>query len=391
MPGFAYSVELRSLGLTPPLLTAKLSARMLSSPKPIDATAQPAGSAARVVIVGNASLEHFGAHLLAAAPAAGVDATLIDVKQAWSQNKWLDRINFHLRHRRPTWLGRYSERVVEHCRQARPELLLATGIAPLTASALAEIGRLGIARANLLTDDPWNKTKEAGFFWPALLQYDTIFTCRHSHIPDLRGYGCRDVQFLWLSYNPALHFREEPADEHERARYACDLAFVGGGDETRRALVLELLRAGVDLKLYGGYWDRFPDTSAHYHGFVIGRELRLAVAGGLANLCMGRAANRDGHAMRTFELPAMGACMIVEDTAEHRELFGPEGDCVFYYRSAADIVGHVQVLRADPARARRAAQAVEARITSGDNTYAARLRTVVERMLGDRRSSRIRQ
>ena len=348
-------------------------------PLEVPSTVSATGSAARrVVLVGNASQEHFGAHLLAGAEEAQVDVTLLDLKQAWSRNKWVNRISFHLLRRRPAHLRSYSAHVVETCAALRPDLLLATGIAPLSAAALRAIGRLGIPRANYLTDDPWNETKTAGFFWQAAREYDTIFTCRHSHIGDLRALGCKDVRFLWLAYNPRMHFSEQPANETERERFACDIAFVGGGDETRRKLVLELLRAGCDLKLYGGYWGDFPDTRAHYRGVALGRDQRLAVSGGLVNLCMGRAANRDGHAMRSFELPAMGACMIAEDTPEHRELFGPEGECAFYYRTPADIVRHVRALRADPERARRVGQNAEARIRTPHNTYAARLRTMVE-------------
>jgi hypothetical protein len=332
-----------------------------------------------VVIVGNASVEHLGAHLLAGAPNAGLEATIIDIRDSWSGNKLLDRINFHLLRRRPTLLRSFSERVVAICAASMPDMMLATGISPLSAAALRRIGGLGIRRANLLTDDPWNRTKGAGFFWEALREYDTVFTPRTSNMRDLRAFGCIDVEHILLAYNPEIHFVEHPATEDERRRVACEVAFVGGGDETRRHLVTELLRLGLDLKLYGGYWDRFADTRAHHQGFAIGRDLRLAVSGGFVNLCMGRAANRDQHAMRTFELPAMGACMVVEDSAEHRDVFGPEGECVYYYRTASDIVRHVRALQRNPERARRAAAVVHQRICNGQNTYAMRLKAMFDR------------
>ena len=40
--------------------------------------------------------------------------------------------------------------------------------------------------------------------------------------------------------------------------------------------------------------------------------------------------------MRTFEIAAIGGFMIAEDTEEHRELFGDEGECVLYFSDARE-------------------------------------------------------
>lgn len=356
----------------------------MPAPHPGPAAPHIAARHHRAVIVGDGSQGHIGAHLLAGAEEAGVDATLIDMRQSWSKNQLLNRISHRLLRKRPPYLRAYSQQVVAACEQLRPDVLITTGIAPVSNEALEEIGRMGIPRVNYLTDDPWNRANGAGFFWRSLAQYDAVFTPRRSNLDDLRRHGCRNVEYMCFAYNPEQHFSEPFASEEERRRFACEVAFVGGADETRRTLVAELLRAGVAMKLYGGYWDRFPETRPHYGGIVFGRDLRLAVAGGLVNLCMGRAANRDGHAMRSFELPAMGACLIVEDTREHRELYGAEGTCVYYYNGAEDIVRHVHSLRQDPAQALRCARAVQARIRTETNTYSARLRAMLDWTLSRR-------
>ncbi len=257
-------------------------------------------------------------------------------------------------------------------------MLLTTGIAPLSAQALRRIGQMGVRRINYQSDDPWSPAKRARFFWSALREYDTIYSPRHASMDDLRAHGCADVRYLPFAYSPHLHFFEAPANDAERDRFACDICFVGGADAGRAALMSELLRAGLRLNLYGGYWDRFPATRPHHRGFAIGREMRLAVAGGVVNVCMGRASNRDGHAMRTFELPAMRACMLVEDTSEHRAIFGPDGECVYYYRDAADVIQRTRELIKDPERERQLGQAVHDKICNGQHTYQARLLTMLE-------------
>ncbi|MFZ4593442.1 MAG: glycosyltransferase family protein, partial [Verrucomicrobiaceae bacterium] len=90
-----------------------------------------------------------------------------------------------------------------------------------------------------------------------------------------------------------------------------------------------------------------------------------------------RRANRDGHSMRTFELAAVGGCLAVEDTTEHREIFGHEGKYVYYFTSIADLLALTSKLLADCAERQRLATAVRSHIIDGGrHTYAARLGTI---------------
>ena len=104
----------------------------------------------------------------------------------------------------------------------------------------------------------------------------------------------------------------------------------------------------------------------------------MAVGGATVNICLGRKANRDGHAMRSLELPAMGACLVVEDTPEHRDLFGDDGDCVEYYSNLEQMVNKSKALCEQPERAWRLGQRVFAHICQqSQHTYTARLRTLL--------------
>ncbi|HEX2676321.1 MAG TPA: DUF3880 domain-containing protein, partial [Polyangiales bacterium] len=191
----------------------------------------------RVLIVGQAAPEHVGAAFLSAARSAAIDATLADSTAAWAGGKLRQRLSFRLLGKRPTALGTFSRRVVELCREVRPSVLLSTGVAPVTHDALRAIGKLGVRRINYLTDDPWNPATGARYFWKSLREYDTIYSPRHANMNDLRAHGCGDVRFMPWAYNPELHFPETAQNDAERARYACDVAFVGGGDAGRVELV----------------------------------------------------------------------------------------------------------------------------------------------------------
>ena len=36
--------------------------------------------------------------------------------------------------------------------------------------------------------------------------------------------------------------------------------------------------------------------------------------------------------MRSFEIAAVGGCLLAQDIDEHREIFGSEGEAVVYFR-----------------------------------------------------------
>lgn len=331
----------------------------------------------RVLVVGTNSPEHVGSHFVSAGEKAGCHTQIINSRQAWIGPSLLRKLSYHLLSKRPTALRGFSQHVLDVCRADRPDVLLATGLAPISASSLRSIGKLGVRRVCFLTDDPWNPLNAAAFFFEAMREYDTVYSPRSANIMDLTASGCREIRQLPFAFNPDVHFPEHAVTDEERLRFSCDIGLIGGADDARVALVKPLIESGFRVHLYGAYWHRFEATRAHYRGVAVGRELRLAVSGSLIQLCMGRAANRDGHAMRTYELPAMGACMLVEDTADHRALFGADGECVQYYRGSEDALSRARILLENPELRMRLSQAARDRVCSAPNTYAARLETIV--------------
>lgn len=329
------------------------------------------------LLVANFAAEHMGAHLLAAARSSGIECVVADTRQAWAGPRWLRRFCHHVLGRRPSALGSFSNYVLEAVRANPSSVLLSTGVSPLNARALRSIRALGVRCVNYLTDDPWNPANGARFFWEALREYDCVYSPRTANLGDLRTHGCRDVRYLPFAYNPELHFPAEPLSEAERLRYACDVAFIGAADDDRARLLEPLLRSELHVRLYGSYWSRRSSTRAFDCGIVFERELRAAVAGAKVHVCTGRAANRDGHAMRSLELPAMRASILAEDTAEHRALFGEDDECVAYFRGPSELLERARTLCADDARRARLARAAFQRITAGEHTYAARLRALL--------------
>jgi hypothetical protein len=328
----------------------------------------------RILIVGNPEKHHVGSHFCAAAESTGWECKIADVRRAKSRNIWVNRFFDRLVRRRPAYLGAFNREVKLMVERMRPDLLLSTGVAPLTADTLRQIRSQGVRTINFLTDDPWNPRNGAGFFWDAMREYDLIASPRLANLEDLRDHGCRRVEYLPFGYNPELHFIEETATPEEERRYGCEVAILGGADEDRVPLARALAAAGLDLALYGGYWERYADLRKYWRGFVHDRELRLAVRLATCQVCMGRKANRDGHAMRSIEFPAMGACLVTEDTQEHRELFGSDGEATLYWDTPQTMIERVRQIVADKDGRNRMARNLHRRMTEHQrHSYHARL------------------
>ena len=107
----------------------------------------------------------------------------------------------------------------------------------------------------------------------------------------------------------------------------------------------------------------------------------------MVSLILVRRANRDGSAMRSFEIPACGACCVAEDTDEHREMFGPDGEAVLYFRTPEELVRRVREAFANPELRKRLRRNAHQAITGRPNTYVDRLKTMLEKVEEDSRKA----
>jgi hypothetical protein len=330
-----------------------------------------------LLIVGNSGEEHVGSHLRRAATELGIAAEFADSSRA-AGGPVLSRLSWRLLGHRPGRLNAFSAEVVEICASARPEVLLTTGISPVSADALEKIGSMRIRRVNLLTDDPFNPAHRAPWFLEALRNYDEVLSTRKANLVDLRLLGC-DAGYLPFGYAPHLHFDPRISEERRR-ELESDVIFAGGADADRIPYIDALARAGLKIGLYGGYWDRYPETRQLGNGLKPPTFVREAIAAAKVALCLVRRANRDGTCMRTFELAAIGAAMLVEKTDEHLELFGPDGRTVVYFETIPEMVERARALVADPAGRARLKQAAHRLIVEGGHAYRDRLASILNRM-----------
>ena len=320
----------------------------------------------KIALVGHRGGSHIGGSLERALREDGHDILFADAADAAQGNRVLRALFWRLR-RQPLRLQRFSSDLLISLAAFKPDVLLTTGFAPITSAALQQIRKLGITTINYLTDDPWNPGFRADWIMESLAAYDLIFSPRLANLTDLQTLGGPRVEYLPFAYDPEL-FQPAPQVEVEY-----DVIFAGGADRDRVPMIRELVTAGLRVALFGHDWERFG-LGGVSKGLIAPEQLPEAVAASAVALCIVRRANRDGHVMRTYELPAMRACILAEETAEQREILG---DSVRYFKTATEMVSQVRSLLANPAERARLAEAAYQRITSGPNTYTDRARAMI--------------
>jgi hypothetical protein len=299
----------------------------------------------------------------------------IDTADAWRGSAFNRRLNWWLLGHRPAQLVSFSAQVLAAARDFNPDIMLTTGLAPLSAEALNEIKKFTKVLANYSTDDPWNPRQKGNWFLRGLPHYDVIFNTRRLNMSEMLE-RCARVEYLPFAYEPSIHFPQEPSVE-EMEQYSCDLMFAGGADRDRLPVLRDLNRAGLKLHLYGGYWSRISEFRNCAKGLANPEQLRKAAAAAKVCLCLVRRANRDGHAMRSFELPAMRGCMLVEYSEVHREMFGAEGEAVLYFSTPNEMVEKAKRLVEDAALREGLCNAAHVRTTRQQNTYSDRLASII--------------
>ena len=329
----------------------------------------------KLALVGTLGGTHIGGSLLRGAAKLGIESIWFDADKASAGPRLLRSLSWHLTDRWPLYLRRFEKELVAACASAKPQFLIATGMAPLTESALRALRQMNIVCVNYSTDDPWNAAMRSSWHLRALPSYAVIFSTRRSNLNDFQRLGCPNVHYLAFGYDETLWcpVRSGQAPAHD----AHDVLFVGGADADRAVFMTEFMCHGLPVAVVGGYWERYPTFRACALGIKPPEVIRALTMAAKVNICLVRRANRDGHVMRSFEIAAAGGCMLAQDTDEHREIFGRDGEAVVYFRDAKEAALRARALLCDLPERKRLAARLHRCVAGGTHTYAHRLATML--------------
>src|ERR1039457_3347806 len=146
----------------------------------------------KLLIVGDRGGTNVGECFERAAIGFGHSVKFAEVCEAHRASVWLRRFYWHLLGHRPIRLHQFSAALVKICGKQKPDVLLATGLAPITRKTLETIRAQGTPTINYLTDDPWNPSQKSRWFMKALAGYEWVFSPRRANLADLKQQGCRE-------------------------------------------------------------------------------------------------------------------------------------------------------------------------------------------------------
>ena len=193
-------------------------------------------------------------------------------------------------------------------------------------------------------DDPWSDRNKFRNFINGIQHCDAFFYYREKNKFDVEKLAGNLKLFPLLPYfDPNVH-HPSPLGRSDKF----DVIFVGHYENDGRAeKLLAVKEAGFRLGLFGSGWDvahaHFGDSLFEDVIPILGKAYVDAVASASIALCFLSKINSDGYTRRSFELPAMGACVLSERTAQLENFF-EEGREIVFFDSSADLIDKLRFL-----------------------------------------------
>ena len=285
-------------------------------------------------------------------------------------------------------ISRINDDFVAAAKCFRPDMVFVYRGTHIDARALACVRAAapGCVLVGYNNDDPFGP-KQPRYLWrrflAALPEYNLVLAYRHANLAEYKAAGARRVELLRSWFVPERnHFVE--LSESEKARFECDVVFVGHYEPDQRLEYLEeIVRQGFRLRLFGpGYdWDPVIKKSQVLGSLapvqlVWGEDYNRALCGAKLALCFLSKLNRDTYTRRCFEIPATRTLMLSEYSDDLAGLF-VEGSEADFFRNRDEMMRKIRGYISQPARRQSVAEAGHQRIARDRHDVQARMTQVI--------------
>jgi spore maturation protein CgeB len=323
----------------------------------------------------------------------------VNTVEPWTQASWLQR-QTQRRMQSGSAVDAINRSVLESAREFRPNLVWAEKQEFLRAETIDEMRRLD-TRCVHFTPDPyfsldWKRTR---LMDAAMGAFDVLVYCKSYEKKQYEMLG-KPVVYMPLGYCDEVH-RPLPSED---SRWNCAIGFLGGWEPRRERLLHSIAATGVDLKIWGGYWDFLCDgkwtlrrhmilrqlsggdgfrfhkdeflAGAHQGGEVYADDYARALTGSRIGIGFLRKVCPDQHTTRTFEIPACGSLLLADRTEEHQEFF-EEGKEAEFFASSDELLEKTKFYCSNESARKRIAEGGYKRCREGKYSYVYRLSTAL--------------
>jgi spore maturation protein CgeB len=356
----------------------------------------------KILYLGDISLGQTCLMRLRALERLGHQVLGVNTVQPWRQANWLQR-QFQRRLQRGSVVDAINESVIATARDFKPDLVWADKQEFLRPETLHGL-RVSGTRLVSFTPDPyftltWKRTP---LMDASMREFDVFVYCKSYEKADYEALG-KQMIYMPLGYCDEVH-RPVPSID---PCWHCDVGFLGGWEPRRERLLHQAATAGVDLKIWGGYWEFLNDGRATIRrriilkqlagaepfsihrdpilrscingGEVYGDDYARALSGAKIGLGFLRKVCPDQHTTRTFEIPACGSMLLADRTEEHREFF-QEGKEAEFFDSVDEMVDKVRFFSAQEDARAEIATAGRRRCETSGYSYLERMRLTVKQL-----------
>jgi spore maturation protein CgeB len=319
----------------------------------------------------------------------------VHTSEPWKRATWTKR-QLQRRIHRGSVVDEINAIILRAAREFKPGVVWADKQEYLHTETIYELRRLG-ARTVHFTPDPyfsldWKRTR---LMDEAIGAFDALVYCKSYERSQYEALG-KPVIYMPLGYCDEVH---RPLLSQD-ARWKCKVGFLGGWEPRRERLLHEVTAAGIDLKIWGGYWEFLQDgkwtprraivlrqlagkekfrfhrdeglARAHQGGEVYADDYARALTGCSIGLGFLRRVCPDQHTTRTFEIPACGSMLLADRTEEHQEFF-EEGKEAEFFASCEELIDKLKFYGCNESARKRVADGGYKRCKNAGYAYVCRL------------------
>lgn len=319
-------------------------------------------------------------HRIAAFGRLGFEVRTVEPRSLLPRASLVDRFEWHVS---PGPLGGIvRRRLAALLRDESFDLAFADSGSLLNRHAVRDLhARCGHV-VNFNHDDPFGHRDRIRFsvYREAVPEYDLMVVVRPPNVDEANRSGAKKVLLHPMVSDEVAH-APRIIDDAVRARWQSEVAFIGTWMPERGPFMLDLVKRGVPLAIFGPGWHKAPEwpelRAYHRAEYLDGDDYAYAVQCAKVSLGLLSKGNRDQHTTRSMEIPGLGGLLCAERTAEHLAFY-EEGEEAVFWSDSAECASVCLALLADEPRRRRIAAQGRMRALQNGYTSENLIRKVIE-------------
>lgn len=173
------------------------------------------------------------------------------------------------------------------------------------------------------------------YFWltqVGMRYFDLYATTNRHNVEEIpRRYAVATLR-VGMGFDRTVH-----SNSNEPKRDRGTIVFVGHREPHTEEYVTALLNAGLPVRVWGHQWHRSRSTTLRQARVLPQEDYVSTIRDASLALCSLSRRNRNESTGRSFEIPAVGTCMLAERTPEHEYLYRDRREALLF-SSAEELV-----------------------------------------------------